>query len=89
GWDDNIGAVQYHVAARLYDNTTTVTKYNNETGYINDYYNGYEIGDIWGYTTEGLYQTDQAADAGPDQSFFWADWGAGDVEYRDLNGDGI
>jgi TonB-linked SusC/RagA family outer membrane protein len=89
GWSDQVGQVQYHVEAQLADHQTTITRYRNETGYLADYYEGQTLGEIWGYTTEGLYPNDEAAQDDPvDQSFFWSTWEAGDVDYKDLNGDG-
>lgn len=88
GWRDRIGQVSYNVQFSLADNMTTITRYRNSTGTLTDYYVGRKIGEIWGYTSMGYYQTDAEAEAGPDQSYLYATWGAGDMEYKDLNGDG-
>lgn len=90
GWVDHIGQVQYSVGARLSDHQTTVTKYKNDTGFIHDFYSGQKLGEIWGYTTAGLYQSDEEAQNDPDdQSFIFNRWTAGDVNYKDINGDGV
>jgi hypothetical protein len=53
------------------------------------YYIGKTVGEIWGYTTEGLFQTDQEAQGWVDQTYLSnRTWSAGDVKYADLNNDG-
>lgn len=55
------------------------------------YYEGAYLGDIWGYTTVGIAKTEQemaAHLASADQSALGNNWGAGDIMYADLNGDG-
>lgn len=52
----------------MYNSKTVVTKYNNESKIIkksdgsNNYYEGYEIGSIWGYETDGFYTVDDFKD---------------------------
>ena len=88
-WNDRVGNVRYNVRATLADNISTITRYRNETGILNDWYVGARPGDIWGWHSVGLYQTDEDAANGPDQSFFFGGaWRAGDMEYKDLTGDG-
>ena len=58
---------------------------------IGSYYNGRMLGDIWGYTTIGIAQTQEEMDAHlakVDQSALGSGWGAGDIMYADLDGDG-
>jgi hypothetical protein len=43
-------------------------------------------GDVWGLTTDGLIQ--QEGEDMPDQTYYYATWGPGDMKYVDLNGDG-
>ncbi len=88
GWKDHIGKLDYKVHVILSNNNTEVTKYHNESGTLNDYYEGGHLGDIWGYVTKGIYKTDDAAKAGADQGFLYSKWQAGDIAYKDLNGDG-
>lgn len=73
----------------LSDYTTEITKYDNPTGAINSYYVGKKVGEIWGYETVGLIQTEAELENLPDQSRLGANWRLGDVHYADLNGDGI
>lgn len=88
-WRDNIGEdFSYNARFVLADNKSTVKKYNNPTKSLSTWYEGQQIGEIWGLTSVGLYQTDAQADAGPDQSRYHANWGAGDMQYADLNNDG-
>lgn len=88
GWKDKLGALGYNVQFILSDNTTRVTQYKNTSGTLSDYYEGKRLGEIWGYVSRGIYQTDEDVKAGYDQSFLYSHWQAGDVSYLDLNGDG-
>jgi hypothetical protein len=48
------------------------------------------MGEIWGYVTKGLAQTQAEMDAhlaNVSQSNFASQWGAGDIMFADLNGD--
>src|SRR5690606_31716096 len=60
--------------------------YKNENGLINTWYNGKEVGEIWGFISDGLIQTE--GEQMPDQSAIHPNWRPGDMKYRDLNGDG-
>jgi len=85
-WNNRISSdLNYSVKVTLADSKTKVTDYLNETGQIDEFYEGKELGEIWGYTTDGIIQS--ANEAIPDQSFFYNSWGPGDIRYRDLNGD--
>jgi hypothetical protein len=54
---------QYGVAASLGDYKTVITKYENPTKLLSDHYVGKVLGDIWGYTTDGLFASDEEAAA--------------------------
>jgi hypothetical protein len=87
-WKDKIGTnLSYNIRATLADNVSTVKKYDNPTKTLSTWYEGEKLGEIWGYTTDGINHTDADAAKGPDQSYFWPTWGAGDIRYKDLNGD--
>lgn len=88
GWRDKIGKLNYSVKGFLSDNKSTITKYQNKTGVLSSYYEGQTLGEIWGYKTIGLFQSDAEIASGPDQSFLGTKWTPGDVHYADLNGDG-
>ncbi len=54
------------------------------------YIEGRHTGEIWGYETIGIAKTDaemQAHIANTSQKQIGQNWGAGDIMYRDLNGD--
>jgi len=88
-WRDRVGQNwAYSVTLALSDNKAEITKYDNPTGAISEYYIGQEIGEIWGYVTEGIFQTDEEVAQHADQSQLGANWRAGDIKYMDLNGDG-
>lgn len=88
-WNDRIGKdFSYRVGVNLADNQSTITKYDlNPDGNIGEHYVGKKIGEIWGYVTEGFYQTDEEA-AQVDNTDLWGGtWLAGDIKYKNLNGD--
>lgn len=93
-WTDRIQDVagsplEYSIGVGLSDAFSTITKYDNPTGTLNDLYAGKKIGEIWGYTTEGFIQTEEeAAIEAERQSYISNTWIPGDIRYADLNGDG-
>lgn len=90
-WRDHINDFKYGVTFNLSDAQQEVTRYPNDNGSLSTYYKGYKLGQIWGYTTVGIAQTEQEMRdylAKVDQSALGSGWGAGDVMYADLNGDG-
>ena len=87
-WKNQIDQDWYYgVTLALSDSQAEITKYDNPTGSLNEYYVGQTIGEIWGYRTGGLFQTDAAAQVN-DLSQLGNNWLAGDVNYLDVNGDG-
>jgi TonB-linked SusC/RagA family outer membrane protein len=88
GWQDRVGEFSYKARVYLSDNYSTVTKYKNLSGTLNDHYEGKRLGEVWGLVTAGIYQTADEVSKGPDQSRYHARWQPGDVQYTDLNGDG-
>jgi len=88
GWKDKIGEdFKYNVAFNLADSRSFITKFDlNPTNSLSNYYVGREIGEIWGYETEGLYQTDAEAAAIDNSKLGNYKWLAGDVKYKDLDG---
>lgn len=88
-WRDKIGSdFSYGVSLVLSDYMSTIHKYYNPNNLLSGYYPGAKIGDIWGYETAGLIQTDEEIAKMPDQSYLFGNWTKGDVQYKDLNGDG-
>ncbi|UZJ65645.1 hypothetical protein OKW96_05525 [Sphingobacterium sp. KU25419] len=89
-WKDDIGDFNYGVRAVLSDDQQTITQYPNSTGNFTQWYNGKKNGEIWGYTTLGIAQTQEQMDAhiANTKQSFATKWQAGDVMYLDKNGDG-
>ena len=88
-WRSRIGENwNYNINLALADNQSVITKYDNPTGVISDYYVGKKVGEIWGFETVGIFQYDEDVAAAPDQSQIGANWRAGDIQYADLNDDG-
>lgn len=87
-WKDRIGKdFGYEVGFILSDSQAEITKYTNKTGDITTYYKGHKIGEVWGYLTDGLFQSDEEVAKWHDQSGIAnVKWGAGDVKYKDLDG---
>ena len=103
-WQNNFSLggkdFNYSVGFNLADYTAVITRFDNPTKLLDDYYVGQQLGDIWGYTIEGYFKTDQqAAEYTVDQSnvnrqigIAPGEWGklrAGDMIFADLNGDGV
>ena len=92
-WRDHIRDFYYGARLVLSDAMQKVLRYPNETMTLTDYYKGMTLGEIWGYETEGIAQSDQeiqdwfAAGNKPDWGSYW---GAGDIMYRSIDGvDGV
>ena len=87
----------------MFDYKAIVTEYNNPEGIIYNnhtgltrnkgYYEGMDIGEIWGYRADDLFISNQEINEylqTTDLSFFKSSdsWQRGDVKYVDANGDG-
>lgn len=95
GWKDTIGKdFSYNAKFVLSDAKTVITKYSNPSGSIGNTYEGMEWGTFWGYETIGIAKTQEEMDAhlatlpNGGQNALGNNWGAGDIMYADLNGDG-
>jgi len=83
----------YDFRFTLADNRTEITKYNNPDKFLNDYYVGQIIGEIWGYENEGFFIDQNDIDTHAKQSprFLTTSSGKifpGDIKLKDRNGDG-
>ncbi len=87
-WRDQIQQFQYSAEFMLADNVSRVLDYYNPQGILSaPFYKGKYLGEIWGYKSAGLFQSDQEAQE-VDQSYLSREpWRAGDVHYTDLNTD--
>lgn len=95
-WNHQISpSFSYFANANIYDSRSFVTQYVNPAGTLggSTWYAGKEQGEIWGYTSNDLYRSQEAIDqhqATTDVSFIWSGvWKPGDVRYEDINGDGF
>lgn len=82
----------YGLSFNIGDSRSWITKFSNETGTLNDYYVGWEIGDIWGLETEGFFTSQADIDNHADQSEVTSYLGTrpiepGDLKFKDQNGD--
>ena len=111
-WNDsfNLGGkpFNYGIKASLVDFRSVIDKYNNVTkslgtsSYNTNYYEGMVVGEIWGFTSNGLWQTQaeiDAAEAGAvaaGQKYYnplmqtskTYKLYPGDIKFEDLNGNG-
>lgn len=104
GWRDQINDFKYGIRLNISDARTRVTRYPNYTGQLptypssGPYIEGGWIGNIYGYTTIGIAQSDAEMQAhlatlpngGQDALNPSGNppWAAGDIMYADINGDG-
>ncbi|WP_417444466.1 SusC/RagA family TonB-linked outer membrane protein [Joostella sp.] len=99
-WRDNIGDFSYNIGATLSDGQSEITKFDNPGGLISENYVGKQIGEIWGYVTDGYYTVDDFEEGTLDEDlrggtlkdgipvFQGRSPNPGDIKYKDLNGDG-
>lgn len=87
-WKHASGNFRYGVTAILSDYTSEITRFSNPKGIISDYYVGGKLGNIWGLTTGGIFQTDDEASALDQSNINGRKRQAGDLWMVDLNGDG-
>ncbi|WP_245576511.1 SusC/RagA family TonB-linked outer membrane protein [Flexithrix dorotheae] len=89
-WKDNVSTdFSYFADLNLADWTAEITKYDNPTGALSEYYVGQKLGEIWGYETVGMIQDEEQLANIPDQSRLGNNFMVGDLEFADLNNDGI
>ncbi|MDR1103378.1 MAG: TonB-dependent receptor, partial [Tannerella sp.] len=102
GYRDRVNAggspLSYSARFMLWDSRAWITKYDNPTGYIGTdrdgaaaYYEGHELGEIWGYHTAGFFSSEEEVQAWADQTgvaYISSPALAGDLKFYDLNNDG-
>ena len=75
----------------LSDSKSKITKWNNTTGSLTGWYEGKEVGEIWGFETDRYFTSDADVASSPDQSKLAVGsfkYTAGDIKYKDLDGSG-
>ena len=95
-WRDSFKAggkdFNYSVRFAVWDSRMWIDKFSNESGNIYAFYEGMELGDVWGFRTDGYFLSNEEALNWSKDSFhkngsnFRAY--AGDLKFLDLNGDG-
>lgn len=69
-----------------------ITSYDEPIYKENEYYRsrvGYSFGQKWGYVAERLFVDDEEVANSPKQTFGDIPVAAGDIKYKDINGDGV
>ncbi|HEX3009301.1 MAG TPA: TonB-dependent receptor [Bacteroidales bacterium] len=97
GWSDNFNLAtkpfSYDVRVTLADYKSKILKFNNSEKKLDDYYEGQTLGEVWGYETEGLFQSDQDILDHADQKLIKASNSGkllpGDVKFKDQNDDHV
>lgn len=88
-WNDRLSnGFGYHIKGVLSDYQASITKFSNPTKLLGTHYVGEKLNEIWGYVSNGLFQSDKDAKAADQSYLSGGSWGAGDVKYEDLNNDG-
>ena len=89
-WRQTLGNdLSYNIGLNLYDSKAVVTKYNNPTGLLSSWREGQETDEIWGWSSQGMFQTQEEIDNHADQSYIYSIWNTGDLKYDDIDGDGV
>lgn len=95
-WRDKIKTVDYRIGFNISDNQNKLVKYDGRNsignGGVVNLLEGYPLNSVWGYRTDGYFQTQEEYDAYKttvNTPFFPNNAGAGDVKYLDIDGDGI
>ena len=85
--------LSYNFKFMLWDSQSEITKYiGNEINSLGSYYEGQKIGEIWGYTIEGLFESTEEIENHADQDIFKVSkgriWLPGDLKFADLDKSG-
>ncbi|WP_276502507.1 SusC/RagA family TonB-linked outer membrane protein [Terrimonas pollutisoli] len=81
----------YGIRLSLADYQSEITRYNNPTKLLNDYYVGQKLGEIWGYVTDGFFTNENIGQAAQQSQIKSSNSGTtliGDIKFLDLNKDG-
>ncbi|QRR01027.1 TonB-dependent receptor [Dyadobacter sandarakinus] len=89
----------YNASFIVSDYKSKITRYDNPNKILSNRYVGQRIGEMWGYSIDGMFKTNEEAQAYTiDQTIVnkqrlsapgdWSKLQAGDLKFLDLNGDG-
>lgn len=85
--------LNYRLGFNLADNKSKILRYNNPNKFLNDYYVGQTLGEMWGYKTDGFFKDAEDIKNHADQSRYLSTARGeilpGDIKLKDLNGDGV
>lgn len=102
GWELSIGyqnevtlagkPLNFSLTGVLSDSRTYITRFDNPTGSLTQYYEGMELGQIWGLVNDGFFENTDQIDNLDQTSII--PWGAlsivpGWMKYQDLDGNGV
>lgn len=96
-WTDHINVggkvFNYKIGANLSNNWATITRFNNPNKNLDNFYDGKRMGEVWGYVTQGIFQSQQQVNNHADQSSlnprtFDGKFHAGGLMFKDINDDG-
>lgn len=96
GYDDEVSVAgkpfHFNVRFILSDNRTHITRFDNPSGSLTQYYEGKELGEIWGLRSDGFFQSQSEIDALDQTSI--VPWGALNIvpgwpKYQDLDGNNV
>ncbi|GAB6008235.1 SusC/RagA family TonB-linked outer membrane protein [Dysgonomonas reticulitermitis] len=87
--------LEYSIGFNVSDYSSYITKYDNaDKTFAKSYYEGMRLGEIWGFVTDGLFQSTEEAqayakevDLGYINGRITGGWQAGDLKFLDLDGD--
>lgn len=83
--------LNYELRATLSDYKSKIDRYNNATMSLSDYYKGQTYGEIWGYKTDGLFQSQEEINGYVNTIIKSSANGTvypGDIKFVDLNKNG-
>jgi len=94
-WNDEFNLAgspfKYNMTFGISNSKAFITKYDNPTNSLGDYYVGKRVGEIWGLLNDGFIQNEaeltainQTAVGTDDQAYKFY---VGDIKFKDLNGD--
>lgn len=90
-WRDVIGDFNYSAGFNISDTRTRIDRYPNASKSLSTYYEGEELGLIWGYESVGIAKSNDEMSTwiSNNKPSWGSGWGEGDIMYKDQNGDKI